>query len=136
MEGASIFALSSRFEGFPLVLLEAMSKGMAVVAFDCPTGPADIIDDHRNGILVPPRDVDAFADGLTRDDRTTRSCAAAAARRPSRRRAATRWTQIGPSWDELLEELQAARAARTARSAGRGQRAARPSARGASPRGR
>ena len=52
MAQASIYALSSRFEGFPLVLVEAMSKGMACVAFDCPTGPADIIDDHRNGLLV------------------------------------------------------------------------------------
>ena len=64
MAEASVFVLSSRFEGFPLILLEAMSKGMGVVAFDCPTGPADIVDDHRNGILVPPEDVEALAHGI------------------------------------------------------------------------
>ena len=55
MAQASVYVLSSRYEGFPLVLIEAMSKGMACVAFDCPTGPADIIDDHRNGLLVPAK---------------------------------------------------------------------------------
>jgi len=64
MAQASVYALSSRFEGFPLVLVEAMSKGMACVAFDCPTGPADIIDDHRNGLLVPAKDVEALSAAL------------------------------------------------------------------------
>src|SRR4051794_25214462 len=63
MSRASIYVLSSRFEGFPLVLIEAMAKGMAVVAFDCPTGPRDIVDDHRNGILVPARDVPGLTAG-------------------------------------------------------------------------
>jgi len=69
LEQASIFALSSRFEGFPLMLLEAMSKGMGVVSFDCPTGPADLIEHRRNGILAAPRDVDALAAGRARDGR-------------------------------------------------------------------
>src|SRR3954451_24903256 len=50
---ASIFALSSRFEGMPLVLLEAMSAGMGVVSFDCPTGRREIIGDHSNGTIGP-----------------------------------------------------------------------------------
>jgi glycosyltransferase involved in cell wall biosynthesis len=104
MEQASIYALSSRFEGFPLVLLEAMGKGMAVVAFDCPTGPRDIIDDHRNGILVPPRDVEALAAGLLElieDDDLRRRCGPAAAE------TAKQYTidAVGPRWEALFREL-------------------------------
>ncbi|MBP3590460.1 MAG: glycosyltransferase family 4 protein [Muribaculaceae bacterium] len=49
----SVFVLSSRYEGQPLVLLEAASCGMACVAFDCPYGPSDIIENNYNGLLVP-----------------------------------------------------------------------------------
>ena len=109
MAAASIFVLSSRFEGFPLILLEAMSKQMAVVAFDCPTGPADIVDDHRNGLLVPREDVGALRAALLEmieDAELRRRCAPAAAE------TAQRFTMeaIGPRWDALLDELKAARA--------------------------
>ena len=83
MAQASIYALSSRFEGFPLVLVEAMSKGMACVAFDCPTGPADIIDDHRNGLLVPAKDVEGLTAALmemVEDEELRRRCGDAAHR--------------------------------------------------------
>ncbi|WP_100611540.1 glycosyltransferase family 4 protein [Confluentibacter lentus] len=52
MRVSEIFIMTSRFEGLPMVLLEAMSQGMACISYDCFTGPSDIINDNVNGILV------------------------------------------------------------------------------------
>ena len=61
---SSIFALSSRYEGFPMVLLESMACGVPVVSFDCETGPAEIIENNDCGILVENRNVLKLAEAL------------------------------------------------------------------------
>lgn len=61
-----IFALSSRYEGFPNALLEAMQLGVACVAFDCNSGPAEIIRNDIDGLLLPAEDENALSEALHR----------------------------------------------------------------------
>ncbi|MEN3167027.1 glycosyltransferase family 4 protein [Gluconobacter sp. OJB] len=61
---AALFVASSRYEGLPMVLLEALSAGVPVVAFDCETGPAEIVRDGETGLLVPPEEPEALAVAL------------------------------------------------------------------------
>ena len=86
--GASdLFVLSSRFEGFPNVLVEAMSAGRACVAFACDTGPGEIIRNGIDGILVRDLTVEALAGALAQamDDENLRARLAAAAPDVARR---------------------------------------------------
>lgn len=61
---SSIFAMTSRYEGFSLVLAEAQSCGLPAVAFDCPCGPSDIVQDDKTGLLIHNGDINAFAAAL------------------------------------------------------------------------
>ena len=61
---SAIYAMTSRSEGFPMVLLEAMSCGLPVVAFDCPIGPKSIITNNEDGFLIPDDNFELFATKL------------------------------------------------------------------------
>lgn len=61
---SSIFVLSSRYEGFGMVITEAMSCGVPPVSFDCPCGPKDIISDGEDGLIVKNGNIDDLADKI------------------------------------------------------------------------
>lgn len=101
---AKWFCLSSRFEGFPMVLLEASSWGLPIVAFDCDTGPAEIISHNVNGLLCPPENTtalsEAIVEALSLDEMSYQAMQANA------RMIANKFTlpHIGDMWVKLLEE--------------------------------
>jgi glycosyltransferase involved in cell wall biosynthesis len=109
LAASSIFVLSSRVEGLPMVLLEAMSTGLPAVAFDCPTGPGEVIEDGVNGRLVPPADVDALAAALMEliEEPDRRRAMGAAAYETSR---LFFMPSVRDSWERLFAALTADRA--------------------------
>ena len=100
----SMLLLSSIYEPFGLVLPEAMSCGLPVVAFDCPYGPAEIISNGVDGFLVKNRDVNEFATRVCQliEDKNLRIQMGQAAIKSSQR---YRADNVMPKWKELLESL-------------------------------
>ena len=101
---ASLLALSSRYEGLPMVLLEAQAHGIPAVSFACQCGPKDAIEDGVNGRLVPEGDVDTLAKVLgetIHDPDAIRRMGAAAYE------TARRWEPetIMQQWDHLFKGL-------------------------------
>lgn len=101
---AAFLVMSSRYEGLPMVLLEAQAAGLPVVSFACKCGPRDVITDGVDGFLVPEGDIDGLAAGMKRlmDDEHLRRRMGAAAFRNSARYDKERIMSL---WDNLFREL-------------------------------
>ncbi len=101
---AAFLVMSSRYEGLPMVLIEAQAAGLPAVSFACKCGPRDVITDGDDGILVQEGDIDALAAGMKRlmEDTDLRHKMGAAAYRHSDRYDKER---IMSQWESLFKEL-------------------------------
>ena len=104
MADSSIFVLSSRYEGFVLVLLEAQAIGLPCVSFNCKEGPAEIIDDGVNGFLVEPLNVDSLAEKI-RTLMENEELRKQFSRKSTKDLGRFERKQIMDKWDKLLSEL-------------------------------
>ncbi|WP_245557318.1 glycosyltransferase family 4 protein [Kaistia granuli] len=101
IETADVFVLSSRYEGWGIVLMEAMAAGLPVISFNCRFGPDEMITHEQDGLLVPDGDVGALAAGLSRllaDEPLRRHLGATAA--SSALRFSSRRVMVG--WDDVV----------------------------------
>lgn len=102
---ASIFLMTSRTEGFPMVMLEAKACGVPIVAFDCETGPAEIVNHGGDGFLVRPNHAEEMSDRLQElaSDPAKRKAFGTAARENVKRFLPE---EIFKEWDELFHDLR------------------------------
>jgi glycosyltransferase involved in cell wall biosynthesis len=101
---SSIAVCSSRFEGFGMIIIEAMACGLAVVSFDCPWGPRSIIDDGKDGVLVENGNIEKLADtivSLTQDDKKRNNMAMNAVQSVKR----FQMDIIANQWKKLFEDV-------------------------------
>jgi glycosyltransferase involved in cell wall biosynthesis len=104
MRSAAVFAMASKYEGFAMVLIEAMSQGLPPLAYDCPRGPREVIRDSDVGFLVPDGDQEAYVAAMRKlmDDLDLRRRIGAAALRQSAEYSVER---VGGQWEALIDEL-------------------------------
>ena len=102
---SDFLVLSSRYEGFGLVLLEAMSCGVPFVSFDCPHGPRNIIRDGEDGLLVEYLNSQALADGICQliEDESVRKRLGANAKKDIGRFSRE---SVMQQWENLFYELK------------------------------
>ena len=101
---SSILVQPSRTEGFGLVLVEAMACGLPVISFDCENGPRSIISDGEDGFLIPPFDVELFANRLVQlmnDDKLRKTMG----EKGQRKSQLYKIDSVGVQWKNLFDEL-------------------------------
>jgi len=100
IENAQFVTLTSRFEGFPMVLVESLSLGIPVVSLDIISGPSEIIEHEKNGLLIAKRDVSLFAEAMQRMStdgilrQTCKQNASASVTQFSTEEIAKKWNQL------------------------------------------
>ena len=99
-----IFVMTSRYEGYPNALLEAMACGCACISTDCPHGPQDLLKNGQNGILIPVDDVERLSSAIDRllSDSTTASRMGLAAQYTASRHTLSAITN---QWDTLFRQI-------------------------------